>query len=65
MRESVRKFTKTYREGGKYDEAQLDELRTMLVDSGQEPAMVDLFLKIFHDEIFASGAKKMGREDEL
>ena len=53
--ENVKKFTKTYREGGKYNEEQLDEIRTMLVDCGQEPAMVDLFLKIFHDEIFARG----------
>ena len=63
MLENVKKFTKACREGGKYDEKQLDEIRTMLVDSGQDPNMVDLFIRIFHDEIFSRGAKK-GRGDE-
>ena len=57
MLESVKKFTKACREGGKYDEKQLDEIRTMLVDCGQDPNMVDLFIRIFHDEIFSRGAK--------
>ena len=57
MRESVKRFTETCREGGKYSEEQLDEIRTMLVYSGQDPNMVDLFIRIFHDEIFARGAK--------
>ena len=63
MRESVKKFTKTYREGGKFSEEKLNKLRTMLVDSGQDPAMVDLFIRIFHDEIFSRGAK-YGREEK-
>ncbi len=57
MRESVRHFTKTNREGGAYSDERLNKFRTMLVGSGQDPYMVDLFISLFRDEIFSRGAK--------
>ena len=57
LRESVRHFTKTCREGGKISEEKINKFRTMLVDCGQDPAMVDLFISVLRDEI-ARGEEK-------
>ena len=57
LRESVTHFTKTCREGGKISEEKINKFRTMLVDCGQDPAMVDLFISVLRDEI-ARGEEK-------